>query len=141
MKNKLLSRAIILATELHEGQVDKGGNPYILHPLRVMTNVKSLEGKIVAVLHDTIEDTDITVEDLISKGFTDDVVEAVELLSKPKQEDYIKYIKRIKENPLAREVKIADLQDNMDLSRLKEITEKDLKRVAKYKKAYNILTN
>lgn len=141
MKNKLLSRAIILATELHEGQVDKGGNPYILHPLRVMTNVKSLEGKIVAVLHDTIEDTDITVEDLIFKGFTGDIVEAVELLSKPKQEDYIKYIKRIKENSLAREVKIADLQDNMDLSRLKEITEKDLKRVEKYKKAYNILTN
>lgn len=139
MSNELLAKAIILATENHKEQVDKGGHPYILHPLRVMVRVKSLEAKIVAVLHDIIEDTDITKEDLLNIGFSYEIVEAIELLSKPKKEDYIHYIRRIKENPLAKEVKMADLQDNMDLTRLNKITEKDLNRVEKYKKAYSIL--
>ena len=129
MENELLAKAIILATENHKGQLDKGGHPYILHPLRVMVNVKSLKAKIVAILHDIIEDTDITKEDLLT----------IELLSKSKKEDYIHYIRRIKGNPLAKEVKMADLQDNMDLTRLNKITEKDLNRVEKYKKAYSIL--
>ena len=139
MENELLAKAIILATKNHKGQVDKGGNPYILHPLRVMGKVKSLEAKIVAILHDIIEDTDITKEDLLDMEFPYKIVEAIELLSKPKKEDYIHYIRRIKGNPLAKEVKMADLQDNMDLSRLNKITEKDLNRVEKYKKAYSIL--
>lgn len=139
MENELLAKAIILATKNHKGQVDKGGNPYILHPLRIMVKVKSLEAKIVAILHDIIEDTDITKEDLLDMEFPYEIVEAIELLSKPKKEDYIHYIRRIKENPLAKEVKMADLQDNMDLSRLNKITEKDLNRVEKYKKAYSIL--
>lgn len=139
MLNELLYKAIIMATEAHRGQLDKGGNSYILHPLRVMTSVESLKGKIVGVLHDTIEDTYITKNTLLENGFPNDIVEAVELLSKPKNEDYIHYIKRIKENPLAREVKMADLMDNMDLTRLKEVTEKDMNRVDKYKKAYLIL--
>lgn len=139
MEHELLVKAIILATENHKGQLDKGGHPYILHPLRVMVNVKSLKAKIVAILHDIIEDTDITKEDLLSMKFPYEIVEAIELLSKPKKEDYIHYIRRIKKNPLAKEVKMADLQDNMDLTRLNKITEKDLNRVEKYKKAYSIL--
>lgn len=139
--NELLSKAIIIATEAHKGQVDKGSQNYILHPLRVMSKVKSLKGKIVAVLHDTIEDTHITKEHLLDMGFPYEIVEAVELLSKPRQEDYLSYVARVGENELAKEVKIADLEDNMDTSRLKEITEKDLKRVEKYKKAHSILLN
>lgn len=135
-----LNLAINLATDKHSKQVDKAGDPYILHPLWVMNKVKSLEAKIVAVLHDIVEDTDITIEDLIFKGFDDNIVYAVDILTKRKGMDYENYIDLIGENEIAMEVKMADLEHNMDLSRLKEITDKDRQRLLKYRNAHFYLT-
>jgi (p)ppGpp synthase/HD superfamily hydrolase len=130
-----LERAIELAVENHKGQVDKAGKPYILHPLRLMMSVDSDDEKIVAVMHDIVEDTNITLDDLKIEGFSQQVVTAIGCVTKRKGEDYNSFIKRISRNPLATKVKLADLEDNMDLSRLDNVTEKDFERVEKYKKA------
>lgn len=127
--------ALKIATEAHKGQVDKAGIPYINHPLTVASLVDTEEEKIVALLHDTIEDTNITEQDLIDYGFPNEIVEAVKLLTHNKNVPYMDYVAKIKDNELARKVKIADLTHNSDLSRLKEITEKDKKRYEKYQKA------
>ena len=118
--------ALKIATEAHKGQVDKAGVPYINHPLTVASLVDTEEEKIVALLHDTIEDTNITEQDLLNYGFSNKIVEAVKLLTHNKNVPYMVYVAKIKDNELARKVKIADLTHNSDLSRLKEITEKDL---------------
>ena len=130
---------IAFIAEKHKGQVDKSGKPYIVHPVTVALNCKSESGKRVALLHDVLEDTDATIEELIQLGLSDEEIEAVVLLTKPKKEDYMDYVKRVAKNPIAREVKLQDLTHNMDLTRLKEITEKDLKRKEKYEKAYQYL--
>lgn len=136
----VLTKAILIATMKHAGQIDKGGHPYILHPLTVMANVDTLEQKIIAVLHDVIEDTDVTGEELITLGIPEYLVHSIMLLSKlDKKEDYLKYIKRIKEDKNASEVKKADLKTNMDISRIPNPQEKDINRVKKYEKAYEIL--
>lgn len=127
--------ALKIATEAHKGQVDKSGVPYINHPLIVASLVDTEEEKIVALLHDTIEDTNITEQDLLNYGFSNKIVEAVKLLTHNKNVPYMVYVAKIKDNELARKVKIADLTHNSDLSRLKEITEKDKKRYEKYQKA------
>lgn len=127
--------ALKIATEAHKGQVGKAGVPYINHPLTVASLVDTEEEKIVALLHDTIEDTNITEQDLIDYGFPNEIVEAVKLLTHNKNVPYMDYVAKIKDNELARKVKIADLTHNSDLSRLKEITEKDKKRYEKYQKA------
>lgn len=127
--------ALKIATEANKGQVDKAGVPYINHPLTVASLVDTEEEKIVALLHDTIEDTNITEQDLIDYGFPNEIVEAVKLLTHNKNVPYMDYVAKIKDNELARKVKIADLTHNSDLSRLKEITEKDKKRYEKYQKA------
>ncbi len=127
--------ALKIATEAHKGQVDKAGVPYINHPLTVASLVDTEEEKIVALLHDTIEDTNITEQDLLNYGFSNKIVEAVKLLTHNKNVPYMDYVAKIKDNELARKVKIADLTHNSDLSRLKEITEKDKKRYEKYQKA------
>ena len=127
--------ALKIATEAHKGQVDKAGVPYINHPLIVASLVETEEEKIVALLHDTIEDTNITEQDLLNYGFSNKIVEAVKLLTHNKDVPYMDYVAKIKDNELARKVKIADLTHNSDLSRLKEITEKDKKRYEKYQKA------
>lgn len=127
--------ALKIATEAHKGQVDKAGVPYINHPLTVASLVDTEEEKIVALLHDTIEDTNITEQDLLNYGFSNKIVEAVKLLTHNKNVPYMDHIAKIKDNKLARKVKIADLTHNSDLSRLKEITEKDKKRYEKYQKA------
>lgn len=127
--------ALKIATEAHKGQVDKAGVPYINHPLTVASLVDTEEEKIVALLHDTIEDTSITEQDLLNYGFSNKIVEAVKLLTHNKNVPYMDYVAKIKDNELARKVKIADLTHNSDLSRLKEITEKDKKRYEKYQKA------
>lgn len=124
--------ALKIATEAHKGQVDKAGVPYINHPLTVASLVDTEEEKIVALLHDTIEDTSITEQDLIDYGFPNEIVEAVKLLTHNKNVPYMDYVAKIKDNELARKVKIADLTHNSDLSRLKEITDKDKKRYEKY---------
>lgn len=133
-----LEEAIQLATQLHDGQVDKAGRNYIEHPLRVMNAVEGEVEKIVAVLHDTLEDTAITFEELETR-FGTVVASAVTALSRQKSEEYFDFIQRLKENPIAVQVKIADLKDNMDLSRLEKISDDDLKRNMKYKKALEML--
>ena len=130
-----LERAIELAIKHHKGQVDKAGQPYILHPLRLMMSVDKNDEKIVAVMHDIVEDTEITLNDLQNEGFTKKVIDAIECVTKRKGEDYESFIDRISQNSLATKVKLADLEDNMDLSRLSEVTDKDLERLEKYKKA------
>lgn len=135
----LFEKAITIALKAHKGKKDKGGNPYILHPLRIMVSMDTLEEKIVAVLHDVIEDSDISIEHLTKLKFPESITNAIALLSKTKNQDYNDYINSIKKNKLATKVKIADLEDNMNLSRLKSITEKDKQRLVKYKTAYNNL--
>ena len=140
-KKKLhLGRAIELAKQHHKGQTDKAGKPYIEHPLRVMNQMKSEEEKIVAVLHDIVEDTDISLNDLRNEGFSEEVVSAVECLTKQDGENYDSYIERISFNPLAVKIKLADLEDNRDLTRLPQVTDKDLERLEKYDKALEKLT-
>ena len=131
----MLEKAILLAETAHRGQVDKGGEPYILHPKRVMEHCEATEEKIVAILHDVIEDTEITAEDLKNEGFSAEVIEAVVCLTKKDGEDYMDYVDRVCKNRLAARVKLADLNDNMNLSRILHPTEKDFARVEKYKKA------
>lgn len=136
-----VERAIQLALTAHAGQVDKAGKPYILHPLAVASMQDTEEGFIVGMLHDVVEDSKITLPDLLKWGFSFEVVEAVELLTHAKGEDYMTYVKRIKGNALATKVKLADLKHNSDLSRLPLITQKDVRRVEeKYKPAIEYLS-
>ena len=136
-----LQRAIEIATEAHQGQFDKAGRDYIGHPLRVMEMGKTEEEKIVGVLHDVIEDTDWTFERLAEEGFSDEVIAALRCVTKiSENENYDDFIDRVKKNPLAVAVKINDLTDNMDIRRLPYLSDKDVKRLKKYLKAYKRLT-
>ena len=136
-----LQRAIEIATEAHQGQFDKAGRDYIGHPLRVMEMGKTEEEKIVGVLHDVIEDTDWTFEKLAEEGFSDEVIAALRCVTKiSENENYDDFIDRVKKNPLAVAVKINDLTDNMDIRRLPYLSDKDVKRMKKYLKAYKRLT-
>jgi len=130
-----LEAAILLATEAHRGQVDKAGQPYILHPLRVMFRVESDEERIVAVLHDVIEDTPYTIEKLHELGYSEAVLTALAALTKIDGESYEDFITRVGQNPLARRVKLADLEDSMDLRRLDKLSVKDAERLARYCRA------
>ena len=138
--NELREMATQIAIKAHKGQVDKGGHDYIYHPLRVEAKCNSLEGKIVALLHDTVEDGGIAAEYLLMRGFPQNIVDAVLSVSRKEREDYFDFIQRCKENPIGRVVKIHDLEDNMDITRLNELTDKDIERLKKYHKAYKILT-
>ena len=139
--NEQFQKALELAVEKHKNQTDKAGNPYILHPLHVMENVNSKEGKVVAILHDIIEDTDITEDYLLKIGLSKRIVDAVVALTRSEDMDYQEYIKNLSSNPLAKEVKLADLEHNMDLKRLPTLEEKDLERNRKYQIAYHYLIN
>ena len=139
--NEQFQIALELAVEKHKNQTDKAGNPYILHPLHVMENVNSKEGKIIAILHDIIEDTDVTEDYLLKIGLSKRIVDAVVALTRSKDIDYQEYIKNLSSNPLAKEVKLADLEHNMDLKRLPTLEEKDLDRNRKYQIAYHYLIN
>lgn len=132
--------ALELATKAHEGMVDRGGKPYINHPIAVASMVKSEKEKTVAYLHDVVEDTNVPIEK-IYELFGETVGDAVALLTHDKNEPYMDYVKRVKANPVARAVKMADLTNNMDLSRLEKVTDNDVKRVEKYKRAYKILSD
>jgi (p)ppGpp synthase/HD superfamily hydrolase len=136
----MLEEAIRIAVSAHKGQMDKAGAPYILHPLRVMAAVDTPEEMAVAVLHDVIEDTGTTLDDLRRAGIPEDVCEAVRILTKAKGEDYSAYLDRVASNPLARAVKIADLRDNMRIERLPVLADEDFKRLAKYHSALKRLT-
>ncbi|MCR5041191.1 MAG: HD domain-containing protein [Clostridia bacterium] len=124
----------------HDGQVDKGGNPYYLHPLAVSEAVVGEDEKITALLHDVVEDTDIAV-DTIRDLFGDTIVEAVLSVTRLDGEDYFDFVRRAKRNPIGRVVKLADLNHNLDASRLPEVTEKDAARLEKYRKAVEILSD
>ena len=130
-----LEQAIELAVKHHKGQYDKGGKPYILHPLRLMMSVDTDDEKIVAVMHDLVEDTHITIAYLRTAGFSEKVLSALDCVTNRDNEDYESFIERIAQNPLATKVKLADLEDNMDLSRIPEPSKKDYKRIEKYKRA------
>ena len=135
-----LERAIEIATEAHRGQLDKAGNDYISHPLRVMAAGTSVNEKIVGVLHDVVEDTDWTFEMLAAEGFSDEVIDALRCVTKlSENEPYDKFIARVKTNSLAVAVKLNDLSDNMDIRRLPYLSDKDVKRLKKYLKAYKQL--
>ncbi len=135
-----LEDAIQIAAEAHKGQPDKAGAPYILHPLRMMMRMKSESEMITAILHDVVEDTDWTIEKLREKGFSEEVLEAVECVTNREGESYEQFIERAGKNPIARQVKIADLEDNMNIQRIGEISPKDLERLGKYHKSWSVLT-
>lgn len=128
---KHLEKAIRIAVNAHYGQNDKGGEPYIFHPLRVMDACRSLEAKIVAILHDVVEDTDVEMESLALE-FPTKIIDALKLLTHRPDVAYLDYIEKIKENPISREVKIEDLKDNSNTSRLTHITDEDVERLKKY---------
>jgi (p)ppGpp synthase/HD superfamily hydrolase len=131
--------AIVLAVRVHRGQVDKVGAPYLLHPLRVMSAMHTHAERIVAVLHDVVEDSDCTLADLAAAGYPPVVVEAVDALSRRSGEDYSDYVARLKLNPLARRVRLRDLEHNMDLRRLPAVLDKDLQRLQRYRQAWDEL--
>jgi (p)ppGpp synthase/HD superfamily hydrolase len=135
-----LETAIALACELHRGQVDKAGRSYILHPLRLMLSFESTTEQIVAVLHDVVEDTAVTLDRLRDLGFGPDVVAAIDALTRRDGETYEDFIDRVSADPLATRIKLRDLRDNMDVSRLSHLGENDLQRVAKYHRAMLQLT-
>ncbi len=135
----LLQRAIAIATKAHEGQVDKAGHPYLAHPLFVMKNVNSLEEKIVAVLHDAVEDSELTFDELRSEGFPEVIVLAIAAITKIEGEAYAAYLERVIANAIALRVKIADVTHNLDIRRIANPTEADFQRIAKYKKVLNQL--
>jgi (p)ppGpp synthase/HD superfamily hydrolase len=134
----ILSRAIMLATQAHEGQFDRGGVPYILHPLAVMhlTHSQDEEIKAIAVLHDAVEDSDLTIKDLIDEGFTNRIVRGVYALTKREGQTYEQYKLEVFSNRDAMIVKKADLTHNSDINRLKGVRQKDLDRIKQYHEFY-----
>lgn len=134
-----LARAIAIAAVAHQEQFDKAGAPYILHPLRMMQQMDSGEEKIVAILHDVVEDTDWTPELLRAEGFSETVLAALDGVTARDGETYEEFIARAQSDPIARKVKLADLQDNMDTRRIRNLTDRDLERVRKYHQAYWLL--
>ena len=135
-----LERAIEIATRTHAGQTDKGGAPYILHPLRVMLRVAPGAQQIVAVLHDVVEDSDVTFEDLEREGFAAEVISGLRAVTKVEGESYEDFVARAARDPVGKAVKLADLMENSDLSRIAQPSQKDLERVAKYRRAIAYLS-
>jgi (p)ppGpp synthase/HD superfamily hydrolase len=135
-----LERAIELAVQYHKGQVDKMGQPYILHPLRVMARCQGVEAQMVAIMHDLVEDTPVTPEMLLAEGFSQAVVDGLLGVTRRKRESYREFVLRARENPLARAVKLADLEDNLDLRRLTvSLGPKDHERLERYREAWHLL--
>ena len=135
----LTKKALKISFNAHKNQVDKSGMPYVFHPFHLAEQMDDEYSVCVALLHDVVEDTDITVEELITKGFPKEVINAIELMTHSDSVPYLDYVKAIKNNPIACKVKLADLKHNSDLSRLDKIDDKALERVEKYKKAIEIL--
>lgn len=138
----LLELALEIAVEAHANQRDKAGAPYILHPIRVMQRMGTLEGKIVAILHDVVEDCERwNFERLAGMGFPEAILTPLRLVTKPHEKvDYMKFMAICAQHPVAKEVKLADLEDNMDLTRIAEPTQEDHERIAKYKAAHEWLS-
>ncbi len=140
-----LETAIGIALRAHAGQTEKNGGPYILHPLRLMLHMDAVDEQVAAVFHDVVEDTPVTLEDLEAQGLSGAALEAVRLLTKEPNTDYkiesnlMEYLEAIKAHPVARKVKIADLEDNLNVMRLNELTEKDRARLDGYLRARRFL--
>lgn len=146
-----LERAVEIATEAHRGQTDKSGEPYILHPLELLSRMENDTERKAAVLHDVVEDSDWTLNDLRCEGFSEEMVDAVEHLTKAKyladyeletvEKDYDEFIERVKKNEIARKVKQADIEHNMDLTRLEDLTQEDLERLMRYHRSWKKLNS
>ena len=135
----MLEKAIKIAVEAHRGQIDKAGKIYILHPMRVMLRGQSETEQIVGILHDVIEDTPVTLEMLQQEGFSEDILSALACLTKEKGEDYGHFIDRVITNPLATQVKLYDMEDNMNRDRIPYPTKSDEDRFAKYQKYHAVI--
>lgn len=136
----LLQKAIQIAFEAHEGQTDKGGNPYILHPLHVMNQLETIDEKIVGVLHDTKEDAGLTDEFFRTEGFSERIIRGIDSVTRRPDETYIEFVKRSSEDELGRNVKKEDILHNMDLTRIPIITEKHKSLQKRYKKGLDYLS-
>lgn len=139
-RGELLEEAIALAVEAHRGQRDRSGAPYVLHPLRMMFRVETDAEKVTALLHDVVEDTEWTLEGLRERGFPEEVVEAVDRLTRRDGEEYEAFVQRAAGHPVARRVKIADLEDNMDIRRTGKVDPGDAERLNRYLRAWRTLT-
>ena len=137
--SKILEKAALICVTKHQGQRDKAGAAYFQHPMRVAMNCEKDEEKIVAILHDTIEDTDVTPEWLKQQGFSDEIVEAILSVTRNPGENYQEFVARAKKNPIGRIVKIHDLEDNLNVLRLSEISPDMAERLTKYLKALEYL--
>lgn len=140
-QHNLLAKAISIAAQAHEKQLDKGGKAYILHPLRILMRLRTEDAELmqVAALHDVMEDSDWTLHELVDLGFSHRVITALGLLTHNPKQPYGYYIEDIGANEYATRVKLEDLRDNSDITRLKGVTPKDIARVEKYHKAYTYL--
>ena len=137
--SEMTKKALKLCFEAHKNQTDKSGMPYVFHPFHLAESMTDEYTTTVALLHDVVEDTDYTLRDLKEMGFPERVTDALALLTHDKSVPYMEYVEKIKHNPIARAVKLADLAHNSDLSRLDTVDEKAVRRVEKYKKAMEIL--
>ena len=135
----MTKQAMKLSFEAHKGQKDKSGLPYAYHPFHLAEQMTDEETTIVALLHDVAEDTDMTVDDIQKMGFSEATCDALRMLTHDEGVPYMDYVAKIKENPIAKAVKLVDLRHNSDLSRLDDVTEEDLERVEKYKAAIELL--
>lgn len=134
-----LERAIAIAAKAHEGQVDKAGAPYVLHPLRMMLCLSETDERITAVLHDVVEDCGVSLETLRAEGFPEQVIEAVDSVTRRSEESYEAFVLRAASNPIGRRVKLVDLQDNSNLSRISHPTARDYERLEKYRRAIDTI--
>lgn len=140
LKNdELYEKALRIAIQAHAGQTDKAGKEYVSHPIRVAARCTTPEAKVVALLHDTIEDTDVTVERLRTEEFPEEIIDGVVSVTRREGETYEDFVQRAAQNPFGKEVKKADLEDNMDIRRLNEITDDDINRLRKYLRAWRFL--
>ena len=136
----MTKKALKLCFKAHRDQTDKSGMPYVFHPFHLAKQMKDEYTTIVALLHDVVEDTSLTFDDLAAEGFPEEVISALRLLTHEDGVEYMDYVARIKDNPIAVAVKLADLKHNSDTSRLDTVDEKALKRVEKYAEAIQLLT-
>jgi len=135
-----LEHALLVAVQVHSGQVDKYNQPYILHPLRVMLRLNTEIERIVGVLHDVVEDSDLSLDDIRDMGYAEDIVVALDGVTRRENETYDEFVTRSAAHPVSRRVKLADLEDNMDLRRLSvDITDKDVERLKRYRRAWEEL--
>ena len=136
----LTKMALKISFDAHKNQVDKSGMPYVYHPFHLAEQMDDEYTTCVALLHDVVEDTDITLDDLKKEGFPKEVTDAIVLMTHDDDVPYLEYVAKIKRNPLATSVKLADLKHNSDLTRLDEVDSKALERVEKYRKAIQLLS-